>query len=256
MSAADASADDVVAFADTLHHDGHPNPTICRKVEALRTFFNFLTHEKIVAHDPTRHIAMPPYLRELPTPLTPMDVRGIINSIRGEDFFSVRDRAIIEMLNETGIKVGELTALSVKDVDLEKNEICARGARGRVRYVNIGEVAHHALSPLVEHRKDSVEALFCNKNRGRLTQRSVNRILAKRADAAGLGDLGISAQTFRHTTTMRLMAEGKSLKEIRERMGHAEDGSLCVSCITITGSRLGATDAGLGEVSQVFQRSR
>jgi integrase/recombinase XerC len=197
-----------------------------RKLAAIRSFFRFLVREGIVPSNPAATIRAPKRDRPLPRALSPDETDRFFSR---NPCMQERDRAIFELLYSSGLRVGELTALKVRDLDLENGWVRVMGKGRKERYVPVGSKAVEALGQYLPLRSvvegqsallAGREALFLNSRGGPLSSRSVRRILKSFLDAAGL-DRRVSPHAFRHSFATHLLQGGADLRSIQEMLGHA-----------------------------------
>lgn len=221
--------DDVRRFLAERHaHDAAAS--LGRKLAALRAFFRYLVREGVLEADPSAGIPAPRTPRRLPRPLAVDDCQVLMTPAEKQDEVSeVRDAAIAELLYGAGLRVGELVALDVRDVDLTRGEVRVQGKGGKERVVPLPAAARKALAAwLAPRRRPGVlgEPLFValRARRGaaprRLDARDVRRRLARRALAAGLADR-VHPHRLRHSYATHLLDMGADLRAIQELLGHA-----------------------------------
>jgi integrase/recombinase XerC len=203
-----------------------------RRLAALRAFFRFLVREGVLAADPSAGIPAPRAPRRLPRPLAVDDCQVLMTPPRdadGDGAAELRDAALAELLYGAGLRVGELVALDVRDVDLTSGEVRVMGKGGKERVVPLPAAARAALAAwLAPRRRPGVlaEPLFTalRARRGeaprRLDARDVRRRLARRALAAGLADR-VHPHRLRHSYATHLLDMGADLRAIQELLGHA-----------------------------------
>jgi integrase/recombinase XerC len=219
--------DDVRRFLSARH--GHASAaSLGRKLAALRAFFRFLVREGVLEADPSAGIPAPRAPRRLPRPLAVDDCQQLMRPAAEADAAAeCRDAALAELLYGAGLRVGELVALDVRDVDLVRGEVRVSGKGGKERVVPLPAAAREALAAWLEaRRRPGVlgEPLFValRARRGeaprRLDPRDVRRRLARRALAAGLAD---RVHPHRHSYATHLLDMGADLRAIQELLGHA-----------------------------------
>ncbi len=225
------SAVDVRAFLAGLHATLHPS-TLGRKLASIRSFFRYLVREKQCALDPTAGISAPRTPKRLPNPLPVDDCITLIESKRlpadETDEKWLRDRALVELLYGAGLRVGELTGLDVRDVDLHRGDVRVSGKGGKERVVPLPASAREALDRYLEQRRAPgllAQPLFTALRRRRdgpwrLGVRDVRRILRARARKAGITDR-VHPHRMRHSYATHLLDMGADLREIQELLGHA-----------------------------------
>lgn len=202
--------------------------TIARKVSALRSFFEFLRREGVVEHNPAKDVHLPKLERRLPNFLYLDMVEQLMNAPDTSTALGLRDRALLEVLYASGVRVSECVGLDMRDLDLDLGTMLVFGKGAKERYVIIGRQAVAALQvyfangrPLLRQpaRTDEGQPVFVNKYGGRLTDRSVRRILDKYVvQIAGMQH--ISPHSLRHTFATHLLDHGADLRTVQELLGH------------------------------------
>src|SRR5215813_41163 len=217
-------------WLSTLPASQKRKSSIARKLAALRTFFQFLVREGIVETNPAKVVATPRLEKKLPQHLSVEEAIRFIETPDIETDLGKRDRAMLELLYATGVRVSELTKLNVSDLDLRHKLIRVFGTRRKERIVPFGEPALESLQNYlkVEERflsqapislRDN-SALFLNYQGTRITTRSVGRIVEKYIRiCAGLHN--ISPHALRHSFATHLLDSGADLRDIQELLGHA-----------------------------------
>lgn len=205
---------------------GYARRTVARRVAALRAFFRYQS-QLTGSENPAEHIHTPKLRRSLPRFLSEEQVEALLQAPDAKTVLGCRDICILEFLYSTGCRVSELVGLDLEDLNLPAG--CARvlGKGRRERVVILGERALIALErylsngrPKLVQGQSSQWALFLNRFGGRLTDRSVRRLLDKHADTAAL-DLNVSPHTLRHTFATHLLEHGADLRSVQELLGHA-----------------------------------
>jgi integrase/recombinase XerC len=205
-----------------LLHKDHQKSSIGRKLAAIRAFFRYLLREGVVVKNPAELVSTPKKEKKIPFHLTIDEVTALMEAPHNADILSIRDRAILETLYSCGIRVSELTGLNVADMDLEARLVRVLGKGGKERIVPVGSYAHHALSAYLAARNNPSPdaALLLNARGGRLTSRSVARIIDKYIlKIAAMKK--ISPHTLRHTFATHMLEGGADLRAIQELLGHA-----------------------------------
>jgi len=197
------------------------NSTI-RKIIALRSFFRFLIKSKKILKNPFEYILTPKKEKRIPGVLTENEVKTLLDSIPCDNFFSLRDRVIMELLYSSGIRVNELVNLNINDVDFFNEEIKVTGKGNKERIVPVGSVAINFLQKYVKELKNKINTkiLFINKNKGRLTTRAVEMIVKSYAKKAGILKR-VTPHTLRHSFATHLLDRGADLRSVQELLGHS-----------------------------------
>ncbi len=203
-----------------LHDLGLARTSVARKLAALRSFYRFWLRRGHLKKNPAREVGSPSPGRRLPSFLPKDEARHLMEAPLPESFQGLRDRAILETLYATGVRVGELAGLDLDDLDLGGGTLRVYGKGGKERIVPVGGKALDALRAYLARRGPEAGALFRNRLGGRLTVRSLHRIVRARARGAGLHRV-VTPHTLRHTFATHLLDEGADLRLIQELLGHA-----------------------------------
>lgn len=217
---------DVRGYLAFLHERGVEKRTSARKLSTLRSFYKFLVGRKLVKSDPCAGVRNPKLARVLPKFLDEGAVEKLVTAPAGDDLFACRDRAMLELLYSSGLRVSELVLLDVRDVDLLSEVVKARGKGKKERIVPVGRPAGEAIERYLAARKRTLgfvelepEALFLNRFGKRLTARSVAKKMEKYLAAAGLPK-NASPHTLRHSFATHLLDRGADLRSVQELLGH------------------------------------
>ncbi|MFH1074485.1 MAG: tyrosine recombinase XerC [Candidatus Firestonebacteria bacterium] len=194
--------------------------SIERKLATLKSFFFYLKKENIVKIDPTENVSFPKKDKKLPRFLEALEMNRFLDSIKGDKEEDFRDRAILEMLYSTGIRVSELTGLNMQSVDLTNRLVRVYGKGSKERIVPIGDKAKEALSAYLSKKAVDSEELFLNHKKKRLDTRTVRHILDKWSKSSKLGK-HISPHSIRHSFATHLLDAGADLRSVQELLGHA-----------------------------------
>ena len=200
--------------------------TVSRKVSAIRGFFSFLTLRGKIRRDPAAQLVAPKIEKRLPVFLPIDDTERLLNGLPSGDAWAERDRAILETLYSSGLRVSELVGLDWQHVDFENDCVRVFGKGRKERIVPVGELALDALrayrSELRNLGQEGIEtaAVFVNRRGGRLTTRSVARFVKRYALRSGT-PVAASPHALRHTFATHLLNQGADLRAIQELLGHA-----------------------------------
>lgn len=217
---------------------------------ALRAFLKFLRKRNIESISPERiELAKLPE-RELDL-ITPNELRRLLDATKGENERELRDRAILELLFSTGLRVSELCSLD-SDLDLSRDSFSVRGKGEKVRVVFVSDEAKRAVQAYLKARKDMEEALFVNipingQEQGRLTPRSVQNIIKKYATKAGITKK-VTPHVLRHSFATDLLSNGADIRSVQQLLGHAS--------INTTQIYTHVTDSHLQEVHRKYHSRR
>ncbi len=199
--------------------------TISRRLASLRSFFKFCQREEIVDQNPAAPLRNPRQRRRLPHFLSTKEVNQLLMAPPEGTVAGIRDRAILETMYSTGVRVGELVALSDDDVDESQQIIHVLGKGKKERIAPLGSFCLRAIADWLEVRNVNVPEgapvpLFTNKFGTRLTTRSVARMLEKYIAQTGLDDR-TSPHTLRHSFATHLLDNGADIRSVQELLGHA-----------------------------------
>ncbi|GIV10521.1 MAG: tyrosine recombinase XerC [Fimbriimonadales bacterium] len=197
-----------------------------RKLYCVRAFFKFCRAMGWLTHDPSAEIALPIQKRPLPKFLTASQAEQLVQQPDSElDPLRLRDRAILELLYATGLRVSELARLDVNTLDLEQSAARVLGKGGKPRVVLFGQAAHEALIEYLQHARPQLlnpekptRALFLNAQGGRLTVRSIHRLTQRYGKQIGVK---ISPHTLRHSFATHMLDGGADLRTVQELLGHS-----------------------------------
>jgi integrase/recombinase XerC len=220
----------VRSYLAALHRARLSHRSLARHLSTLRSFFRWACREGHLAKSPAKGLPSPRIPKTLPRALTLPDTERLLDADPGEAFVPERERALFELLYATGLRVSEAAGLDVEDVDFASRLVRVTGKGSRERIVPFGETAGDALRAYLPSRaalrhgaRDDAaagEPLFVNARGGRLTPRSMARLLKRRLRAAGL-PAEISPHALRHTFATHLLQAGADLRAIQELLGHA-----------------------------------
>ncbi|MBF0532335.1 MAG: tyrosine recombinase XerC [Candidatus Omnitrophica bacterium] len=207
-------------FLAHLRDRGHKPRTLARKSSALRSFFKFLQKEGLIKNNPAVLLLTPKLDKSLPKFLSEEDVVKFIETPNAAQPGGIRDRAILETLYSTGIRVSELVGLNQEDVDLIGNIVKVRGKGKKERLVPIGNQAVEAIKVYLEGCRGESAAVFLNNHGGRLTDRGVRMIVHKHILHTAV-QKNVSPHTLRHSFATHLLDRGADLRGVQELLGHA-----------------------------------
>lgn len=196
--------------------------SIGRKLAAIRSFFRFLLRRGIIAKNPAELIATPKKEQRLPFHLDIDQAHTLMNAPEDDQMYALRDRAIMELLYSSGLRVSELTGLDIGELDLATGMVRVTGKGGKERIVPVGSRALDAVQRYLEERSDGAAqgALFLNTRGGRINRRSVARIIDAHVMRIAAFKR-ISPHTLRHTFATHMLEGGADLRVIQELLGHA-----------------------------------
>ncbi len=219
--------EDVRAFLGRERSEGHSASTAARRLVALRTFYRFLILERKVEGDPTENVDAPRTLKRLPEYLTPEEVERLLEAPDAGSSTGLRNRAMLEVLYATGIRVSELTGLTQERYNPQAGFVLVMGKGSKERVVPLGEVAQdwveryrsEARPRLLKNRSSS--ALFVTARGGPLSRQMVWVLITGYARQAGIAK-HMSPHTLRHSFATHLLEHGADLRAVQILLGHAD----------------------------------
>jgi len=214
-------------FLSHLYERGLSKTSVARSLAAVRSLYRWLAQEGVVEQNPAALVSTPKLPKKLPRVPTIEEVNSVLDSQMPEvAAFPERDRLIFELLYGCGIRNSELVGINLDDIRLSAEAILIRGKGKKERYVPFGDSVRSALSAylpsrqqLLSERKKNTNALLINTRAGRLSTRSVGRIVKRIAVAKGLPS-DVHPHTLRHAFGTHLLEEGADLRAIQEMLGH------------------------------------
>lgn len=215
-------------FLSQLYEKGLTKTSVARSLAAVRSLYRWLAREGIVEQNPAKLVATPKLPKKLPRVPTIEEMNSVLDGQMPETAaFPERDRLMLELLYGCGIRNSELTGINLDDIRLSAEAILIRGKGKKERYVPFGETAKRALGAylaarqkLLAETRRTTNALLVNQRGGRLTTRSVGRIIKQIAVAKGLSP-DVHPHTLRHAFGTHMLEEGADLRAIQELLGHA-----------------------------------
>ena len=214
-------------FLSQLYEKGLSKTSVARSLAAVRSLYRWLAQEGVVEQNPAKLVATPKLPKKLPRVPTIEEMNTVLDGQMPETAaFPERDRLMLELLYGCGIRNSELTGINLDDIRLSAEAILIRGKGKKERYVPFGDAVKSALAAylpvrqatLGEARKNTA-ALLINRRCGRLTTRSVGRIIKRIAVAKGLSP-DVHPHTLRHAFGTHMLEEGADLRAIQELLGH------------------------------------
>lgn len=198
--------------------------SMARKLASLRTFLNYCMRENLISVNCAKEIATPKVPKRVPKFLTVDEVFALIDAATDEGALGIRDRAILELLYASGLRVSELVGLNIEDVDLKAGTVRVLGKGRKERIVPIGEKASVAISNYLSKRSmlvmDQTQRwMFANRHGGRLTVRSIERLIPKYIRRSGVQKT-VTPHVLRHTFATHLVGAGADMRGVQELLGH------------------------------------
>ncbi len=205
----------------------YSSATVARVLAAVRGFHRFLVREGVASADPAEPVGSPRVPRSLPRALSLEEVERLLESIPSDGAIAARDQAILELLYAAGLRISELTALDVDDIDLDDATVRCLGKGSKERLVPLGRVAVQAVGRYLTQVRPSLAraasgpAAFLNARGTRLTRQGCWKLLKKHASRAGLRRR-VSPHTLRHSFATHLLDGGADIRVVQELLGHSD----------------------------------
>lgn len=221
------SRTDIMGFLYMLKDQEKSTATISRHISSIRSFHQFLIREQITSNDPSLHIETPKKDRKLPDTLSQDEVDRLLD-IDMNSKLSIRNKAMLELLYATGLRVSELISLKVSDLHLTMGFVQCFGKGSKERIVPLGDTAKYYLEKYISEARDSLikknrqeDSLFVNQHGRRLTRQGFWKILKGLTLEAGILKK-ITPHTLRHSFATHLLENGADLRLVQEMLGHAD----------------------------------
>ncbi|MDM5285257.1 site-specific tyrosine recombinase XerD [Peribacillus frigoritolerans] len=224
----DSRRGNILHFLVQLKDQGKASKTVARHIASIRSFHQFLLRERVTNQDPSIHIETPKPERSLPKVLSMEEVEALLEAPKKMDEFGLRDKAMLELMYATGMRVSELISMDVSDVHASMGFVRCVGKGNKERIIPIGQTALDAIEHYMEssrgkmaspkHRTDS---LFLNHHGNRLTRQGFWKILKKLVKSAQI-EKEITPHTLRHSFATHLLMNGADLRAVQEMLGHAD----------------------------------
>mgnify|MGYP000908390258 CR=1 FL=1 len=216
----------VIAYLLHLQKKGRATSTISRNLASIRSFYQYLHKNKVIEIDPTAELESPKVEKKLPQILSTQEVELLLDQPKCLDLKGIRDKAMLELLYATGIRVSELISLNLSDINLELGYIrCNKGTRERS--IPIGSISVAAVQEYLQKSRNFLiqdvneEALFVNVNGKRLTRQGFWKIIKHYKNQANINK-DITPHTLRHSFAAHLLENGADLRSIQEMLGHSD----------------------------------
>ncbi|WP_018751476.1 site-specific tyrosine recombinase XerD [Paenibacillus sanguinis] len=217
----------IMLYFASLKEQGKAPATILRVSVTLRAFFQYLLRERLIEQDPLVMVELPKLEKKLPPILSVEDTERLLDAPDGETPLGLRDKAMLELLYATGIRVTELVKLQASDVDLVLRFLRCSGERGKERIIPFGPVTAQWLARYIEEGRphfnlsDDNQALFPNRRGGQISRQGFWKVIKKYGLEAGIG-VDITPHTLRHSFAVHLLERGADVKSVQEMLGHTD----------------------------------
>lgn len=219
--------DTIMSYLFQLQLDGRSPATISRHLAAVRTFYRYVVSEGFLSKDPSVDLESPKSAQKLPRVLTVEEVDLLLGQPLTGEPAGIRDKAMLELLYATGIRVSELVSLDLEHIHLENGFIRCFGKGSKERMVPLGDVAARYLGEYLAQGRSKliktghVDALFVNQHGRRLTRQGFWKIIKKYAQKAKI-EMEITPHTIRHSFATHLLENGADIRSVQEMLGHAD----------------------------------
>ena len=219
---------DIRIYLSFLHDQSYSRNTISRKLSSLRSFYQFLVKNDILSENPFSYIQMKRQQAKLPRFFYEKEIDALFQQTQGDYALDNRNRALLEVLYGTGIRVTECTNIKIKDIDFDTSVVLIYGKGNKERYVPFGSFAHDAILDYMKHGRDELmtkgktthDFLFVNHRGEKLTDSGIQYILKKMIEKSSL-TADIHPHMFRHTFATHLLNNGADLRTVQELLGHS-----------------------------------
>lgn len=217
----------ITAYLLFLRQEGKAAATMARHMAAIKSFFHFLLQEKIVAQDPTCNLETPRLPKNMPRVLSREQVDLLLEQPQIGNPPGMRDKAMLELIYATGLRVSELINLNIQDVNLELGYLRCIGKGSKERIVPVGSLAQDAIREYLDRsrlkllKKNKDDALFLNQRGNRITRQGFWKILKQYVKQAGINTV-ITPHTLRHSVATHMLENGADLRTVQELLGHED----------------------------------
>ncbi|GAA4709583.1 site-specific tyrosine recombinase XerD [Brevibacillus fulvus] len=217
----------IVAYLLSLQEKGRATATLSRNMASIRAFYQFLVRDKLLDHDPSLHLETPKIEKRLPKVLSVEEVERLLDSPDLSQPSGLRDKAMLELLYATGIRVSELVQLHVGDVNLEMGFLKCMGKGSKERIIPLGSMAIHVVRQYMQTGRQKLlkqseeRALFLNHLGKQITRQGFWKIIKRYARLANVR-AEITPHTLRHSFATHLLENGADLRSVQEMLGHAD----------------------------------
>ncbi|SUY47170.1 integrase/recombinase [Clostridium putrefaciens] len=215
----------IMSYVQQLIKEGIANSSINRNLVTLRNFYKFLLQKHLIIESPMINYELPKIKRDLPEILTIEEIDVLLNLPDIGTYKGVRDRAMLELMYATGIKVTELLNLRIFDVNLNMEYMVCKGSKEKERIIPLGSVAIRYVREYLDLRKTISNSesllLFLNSRGNKMSRQGFWKIVKSYAKEAGI-DKDINLYTFRHSFAVHLLQNGADIKSVQELLGHVD----------------------------------
>lgn len=222
----DANKTIVITYLMNLQKKGRATSTISRNLASIRSFFQYLLNHDLVKEDPTLNLKLPKIEKKIPDILTEKEINILLDQPNSHDFKGARDKAMLELLYATGLKVSEIVSLNIESVNLELRIVSIKDTGEANRVIPIGKMAIESVVHYLENFRENYEEnygepLFINFSGNRLTRQGFWKILKHYTKQSNINKV-ITPHTIRHSFAVHLIENGADLKTVQEMLGHSD----------------------------------
>jgi integrase/recombinase XerD len=223
----DSNRSTILAYLNSLQTKGRAVSTISRNLAAIKSFYQYLVRERYLEKDPAANLESPKLEKKLPKILTIVEVEELLKQPNTYTPTGLRDKAMLELLYATGIRVSELISLNISDVNLDMGYIKCYGKGAKERIVPLGSIAAKCVQEYINKGRSKLvrtyeePALFVNHHGNRLTRQGFWKIIKRYAREANITK-EITPHTLRHSFATHLLENGADLRSVQEMLGHAD----------------------------------
>lgn len=218
----------IVNYLMFLRESGRASSTVARTMTSIRSFFKFLVREQILAADPSIYMDTPKTDKKLPKVMNLEEVERLLDAPQVKEPAGIRDKAMLELLYASGIRVSELVSLNVGDLNLGMGFVRCIGKGSKERIIPLGRIALDWLDRYIQTARSkllkgrlSEQALFVNRNGGRMTRQGFWKIIKQYGKEANI-DKDITPHMLRHSFATHLLENGADLRAVQEMLGHSD----------------------------------
>ncbi len=225
-SMADVKEDDLHSYMKYMEENSFAPASISRTVASIKAFFHFLFHEHIIKNDFSVNLKAPKLEKKIPSILSMEEVVRLLNQPAGDSPKEIRDKAMLELLYATGIRVSELISLKVSDVNFQMNYVSCKD-RNKERIIPYGNAARNALQRYMSESREALlelddsDILFVNCSGSLMSRQGFWKIIKYYSKKAGI-DADITPHTLRHSFAAHLVENGADLRSVQEMLGHSD----------------------------------
>ena len=217
---------DLEKYIKELNDNGFKSATVSRNIASLKAFLHYLNNEGVLSNDPTKSLKSPKIEKKIPEILTTDEVFALLEQPSGDSPKEIRDKAMLELLYATGIRVSELINLETSDVNLKTSSIlCRDGSKSRT--IPYGKKAKDALTRYLEGAREAIvdnkesTILFANCSGQKMSRQGFWKLIKHYAKKAGI-ESDITPHTLRHSFAAHLVENGADLRSVQEMLGHSD----------------------------------